>query len=104
LLIDGSPIFVETTTAWYILGVPAREYRAYYAPFFRAHKIAQALVCALIGDAHMSLEAFVSELEAGACTAMALGSGGTCTPRDLQDAVRCLTPHSLVLTRLPLPW
>ncbi|KAH8997167.1 S-adenosyl-L-methionine-dependent methyltransferase [Lactarius hatsudake] len=82
---SDDPIFIETTTAWYILGVPAREYRAYYAPFFRAHKIAQALVCALVCDPDMSLEAFVSELEASACSA--LGSGGTCTPRDLQDAI-----------------
>lgn len=74
--------------AWYILGVPAREYRAYYVQFFRAHKITQALVCALISDANISLEAFISDLEAGAYTAMALGSGGTCTPSDLQDAVR----------------
>ncbi|KAH9013666.1 S-adenosyl-L-methionine-dependent methyltransferase [Lactarius hengduanensis] len=83
---SDDPIFIETTTAWYILGVPAREYRAHYAPFFRAHKIAQALVCALVCDPDMSLGVFVSELEASACT-MALGSGGTCTPRDLQDAI-----------------
>jgi DNA (cytosine-5)-methyltransferase 1 len=88
LLIGGSPIFIETTSAWYILGVPAREYRAYYAPFFRAHKIAQALVCALISDVHLSLEAFISDLEAGTLTSIALSSGGTCTPSDLQDAVR----------------
>ncbi|KAI9429370.1 hypothetical protein BJY52DRAFT_1345301 [Lactarius psammicola] len=94
------PISIETTTAWYILGVPAREYRAYYAPFFRAHKIAQALVSALIRDAHMSLEAFVSELEAGACTAMTLDSGGTCTPRDLQDA-SCLDASASALVRSP---
>ncbi|KAF8262785.1 S-adenosyl-L-methionine-dependent methyltransferase [Lactarius quietus] len=81
------PIFIETTAAWYILGLPSRDYRAYYAPFFRAHKIAQALVCALISDAHMSLEAFISDLEAGACTAMVLGNVGTCTPSDLQDAI-----------------
>jgi DNA (cytosine-5)-methyltransferase 1 len=87
LLIGGSPIFIETTSAWYILGVPAREYRAYYAPFFRVHKIAQALVCALISDVHMSLEAFISDLEAGTLS-IALGSVGTCTPSDLQDAVR----------------
>ena len=96
VLTCGSPISIETTQAWYILGLPARDYRAYFASFFRAHKIAQALVCALIRDANMSLDAFVSELEAGTGTALALlGSGGMCTPGDLQDAVRILTPlHS----------
>ena len=78
-----SPIFIETTAAWYILGLPAREYRAHYAPFFRAHKIAQALVCALISDANISLEAFINDLEASAVT----GSSGTCTANDIQDAV-----------------
>jgi DNA (cytosine-5)-methyltransferase 1 len=105
LLIGGSPIFIETTVAWYILGVPAREYRAYYVEFFRAQKIAQALVCALISDANMSLEAFINDLEAGAYTAIALGSGGTCTPSDLQDAVcfKLLYDTELVLTSVKKP-
>jgi hypothetical protein len=58
-----SPIYLETTLGWYILGAPAPEYRALFAPFFRTHKIAQALVCTLMRDPHTPLDAFIVELQ-----------------------------------------
>lgn len=82
-----SPIHLETTAAWYVLGVPAPAYRALYAPFFRTHKIAQVLVCALMRDVHTSLDAFLSELQLIACT-ITNESSNVLDTRDVQEAVR----------------
>ncbi|KAI0296344.1 hypothetical protein B0F90DRAFT_1746816 [Multifurca ochricompacta] len=60
---SDDPIYLETTEAWYILGVPAREYATLYAPFFRAQKIAQVLVSALIRDPNTSYDAFLNEIQ-----------------------------------------
>lgn len=90
----GSPIYLETTAAWYILGVPAPEYRALFAPFFRAHKIAQVLVCALLRDQSTHLDDFISELQLADCTLRDGVSGGNTRVldmRDVQDAVRFLS-------------
>lgn len=80
-----SPIYLETTEAWYILGVPAPEYRALFAPFFRAHKIAQVIVCALMRDQRISLDEFVVELELADCMVMADVSGGNSRAPDMSD-------------------
>jgi len=92
-----SPIYLETTLAWYILGAPAPEYRALFAPFFRAHKIAQALVCTLMGDPHTPLDAFVVELQLTDSMVMGdvLGDSSRFPEmRDVQAAVRCPQPIS----------
>jgi hypothetical protein len=85
-----SPMYLETTAAWYILGVPAPEYRALFAPFFRAHRIAQVLVCALLRDQRTHLDDFISELKLTDCTLMGDASGDntrTLDMRDVHDAV-----------------
>ena len=56
--------------AWYILGAPASEYRALFAPFLRAHKIAQAFVCTLMRDPHTDMDAFIVELQLTHCMVM----------------------------------
>lgn len=76
---------------WYILGAPASEYRALFAPFFRAHKIAQALVCTLIREPDTDLDAFIAELQLTDCMVMndVLGdSSRSPDMRDVQEAVR----------------
>jgi hypothetical protein len=76
---------------WYILGAPASEYRALFAPFFRAHKIAQAFVCTLIREPHTDLDAFIVELQLTNCVVMNDVSGDRSRwpdMRDVQDAVR----------------
>lgn len=86
-----SPIYLETTAAWYILGVPAPEYRALFAPFFRAHRIAQVLVCALVRDQSTHLDDFINELKLADCTRMDDFSSDNTRAldmRDVQDAVR----------------
>jgi cytosine specific DNA methyltransferase-like protein len=86
-----SPIYFETTVAWYILGAPAPEYRALFAPFFRAHKIAQALVCMLMRDPHTHLDEFIVELQLTDCMVSndVLGDNSRFPDmRDVQDAVR----------------
>jgi Cytosine specific DNA methyltransferase replication foci domain len=82
-----SPIYLETTTAWYILGVPSPIYRPLYMPFFRAHKIAQVLVCALMRDAHTPLAAFLAEIQLTVCVDMG-GSTNVLDTRDVKEAVR----------------
>ncbi|KAH9984055.1 S-adenosyl-L-methionine-dependent methyltransferase, partial [Russula compacta] len=79
------PMYLETTMAWYILGVPAPEYRAHFAPFFRAHKIAQALVCTLMRDPRTPLDVFISELQLMDCTVMDDISGGKRPVPDMHD-------------------
>lgn len=85
----GSPMYLETTLAWYILGAPAPEYRALFAPFFRAHKIAQALVCTLMRDPHTPLDEFIVELQLTDCLVMNDIYSRLPEMRDVQDAVRC---------------
>ena len=80
-----SPVYIETTKAWYILGVPAPEYRVLFSPFFRAHKIAQVLVCALMRDQRIPLDEFVAELRIANCMAMDDVSGGNCRVPDMSD-------------------
>ena len=86
-----SPIYLETTVAWYILGAPASEYCALFAPFFCAHKIAQAFVCTLMRELHTDLDAFIVELQLTDCMVMN-DVLGDCSrwpdQRDVQDAVR----------------
>lgn len=83
---------------WYILGAPAPEYRALFAPFFRAHKIAQALVCTLMRDPHTPLDAFIVELQLTDCMVIndLLGDSSYLPEMgEVQDAVRCpLQPSS----------
>jgi Cytosine specific DNA methyltransferase replication foci domain len=83
-----SPIYLETTAAWYILGSPTQEYRAFFVPFFRAHKIAQVLVCALMHDQRTSIDDFIAELQLSGCTLMGNVSGSALDMYDVQDAVR----------------
>jgi hypothetical protein len=81
--------------AWYILGAPASEYRALFAPFFRTHKIAQAFVCTLMRDPHIDLDAFIVELQLTDCMVMndVLGNVSRCPDmRDVEDAV-CFPPQ-----------
>ena len=47
----------------YILGPPASEYRPHFAPFFRAHIIAQVFVRTLMRESHIDLDAFIVELQ-----------------------------------------
>jgi len=68
--------------AWYILGAPAPEYRALFTPFFRAHKIAQAIVCTLMREPHIHLDDFIVELQLTDCMVMNDVLG------DVRDAVR----------------
>jgi Cytosine specific DNA methyltransferase replication foci domain len=82
-----SPIYLETTAAWYILGLPTPEYRALYTPFFRAHKIAQTLVCALMRDARTPLEALLDEIALIACVSTD-GNSNVLSMRDVNEAVR----------------
>ena len=82
-----SPIYLETTAAWYILGLPTPEYRALYTPFFCVHKIAQTLVCALMRDARTPLDAFLDELQLTACVSTD-GSSKILSMRDVNEAVR----------------
>ena len=89
-----SPIYLETTEAWYILGVPAPEYRVLFAPFFRAHKIAQVLVCALMRNQRIPLYDFVVELQFADCMVMDdVWGGNSHVPdmSDVQDAVLLLS-------------
>jgi len=89
-----SPVYLETTEAWYILGVPAPEYRVLFAPFFRAHKIAQVLVCALMRNQRIPLDEFVVELQLADCMVMDDVSGGNSRVPDMsdvQDAVLLLS-------------
>ena len=58
-----SPIYLKTIASWYIIGSPASEYRPRFAPFFRAHNIAQVFVCTLIREPHTDLEVFIVELQ-----------------------------------------
>ncbi|KAI9510780.1 S-adenosyl-L-methionine-dependent methyltransferase [Russula earlei] len=81
------PIYLETTVAWYILGAPAPEYRALFVPFFRAHRIAQILVCALIRDQRTSLDAFLAELQLTDWTVMDDINNRLPDMRDIQDAI-----------------
>jgi hypothetical protein len=83
-----SPIYLETTSAWYILGSPTTKYRALFVPFFRAHKIAQVLVCTLMHDQHTSLDDFIAEIQLSGCTLMGNVSGSALDMHDVQDAVR----------------
>jgi len=80
-----SPIYLETTKAWYILGVPAPEYRVLFAPFFRAHKITQVLVCALMRDQRIPLDEFIVELQLADCMVMDDVSGGNSRVLDMSD-------------------
>jgi hypothetical protein len=75
--------------AWYILGVPAPEYHALFAPFIRAHRIAQVLVCALIRDPRTPLDAFIAELQLADCTLMDVSGSDSqlLGMSDVQDAV-----------------
>jgi hypothetical protein len=75
--------------AWYILGVPAPEYHALFAPFIRAHRIAQALVCMLMRDPRTPLDAFIVELQLADCTLMDVSGSGSrlLDMSDVQDAV-----------------
>lgn len=76
---------------WYILGAPAPEYRALFAPFFRAHKIAQAFVCTLMREPHTDLDAFIVELQLTDWMIMTdvLGDSSHWPDlRDVRDAVR----------------
>ena len=94
-----SPIYLETTAAWYILGVPASEYRVLFAPFFRAHRIAQVLVCALLRDQRTHLDDYIVELQVADCTLIGDVSGGNSRGlgmRDVQDAVRLPSHHSSI--------
>lgn len=81
-------MYLETTLAWYILGAPAPEYRALFAPFFRAHKIAQALVCTLMRNPHTPLDEFIVELQLTDCLVMNDIYSRLPDMRDVQDAVR----------------
>ena len=86
-----SPMYLETTAAWYILGLPASEYRALFSSFFRAHRIAQVLVCALLRDQHTHFDDFVIELHVADPMLIDNVSGGNnrgLDLRDVQDAVR----------------
>lgn len=77
--------------AWYILGAPTSEYRALFAPFFRAHKIAQAFVCTLMREPNTELGAFIVKLQLTDCMVMndTLGDSSRWPDvRDVQDAVR----------------
>jgi hypothetical protein len=83
--------------AWYILGAPASEYRALFAPFFRAHKIAQAFVCTLMREPRTNMDAFIVELQLTDCMVMndVLGDSSRWPDqRDVQDAVRFPQPSS----------
>lgn len=80
-----SPVYIETTKAWYILGVPAPEYRVLFSPFFRAHKIAQVLVCALMRDQRIPLDEFVAELRLANCMAVDGVSGENSRVPDMSD-------------------
>ena len=80
-----SPIYLETTEAWYILGAPASEYYMLFAPFFRAHKIAQVLVCALMRDQRIPLDEFIVELQLADCIVMNNVSGGNSRVPDMSD-------------------
>lgn len=62
--VGGSPIFIETSYAWYILGDPASQYRAFYAPFYNAHKIAQHLVSTALAAPDTTYSQFVEDLPA----------------------------------------
>jgi hypothetical protein len=68
--------------AWYILGVPAPEYHALFAPFIRAHRIAQVLVCMLMHDPRTSLHAFIAKLQLADCS-----NSRSLDMNDVQDAV-----------------
>ena len=77
--------------AWYILGVPAPEYRALFAPFFCAYRIAQVLVCTLLRDLHTTLDAFLADLQLMDCMVMdeiSDGKSRVADMRDVQNAVR----------------
>ncbi|KAH9973348.1 S-adenosyl-L-methionine-dependent methyltransferase [Lactifluus volemus] len=54
-------------------------------PFFRAHKIAQVLVCALMRDAHTPLAAFLAEIQLTVCVDMS-GSTNVLDTRDVKEA------------------
>jgi Cytosine specific DNA methyltransferase replication foci domain len=93
-----SPIYLETTAAWYILGAPVSEYRALFAPFFRAHKIAQVFVCTLMREPQTDLDAFIVELQLTDCMVLndVLGDSSRWPDmRDVQDAVRFPPQRSL---------
>ena len=82
---------------WYILGAPASEYRALFAPFFLVHKIAQAFVCTLMREPQTDLDAFIIELQLTDCMVMndVLDDSSRCPDmRDIQDAVRFPLPSS----------
>ena len=92
--------------AWYILGAPAPEYRALFAPFLRAHKIAQALVCTLMREPHTELDAFIVELQLTDCMVMneVLGDSSRWPDmRNVQDAVRPPSAKFVAAHHLTLP-
>jgi len=83
--------------AWYILGAPASEYCPLFAPFFRAHNIAQAFVCTLIREPQTDLASFIVDLQLTDCMVMndVLGDSSHWPDmRDVQDAVRFPQPSS----------
>ena len=49
-LTTASPFYIETSHAWYRLGVPSIEYFPLYVKFYTFHRMAQVVVSSLLAD------------------------------------------------------
>lgn len=49
-LMTASPFYVETSHAWYRLGVPSIEYFPFYVKFYTFHRMAQIAVSSLVAN------------------------------------------------------
>lgn len=45
-----SPFYIETTHAWYRLGIPSVEYFQFYVKFYTFHRMAQIAVSSLLAN------------------------------------------------------
>ena len=54
VLITTSPFYIETTHAWYRLGVPSIEYFPFYVKFYTFHRMAQIAVSSLLVNISMT--------------------------------------------------
>ena len=50
-LITSSPFYIETSNAWYRLGVPSVEYLPLYVKFYTFHRMAQIAISSLLANA-----------------------------------------------------
>jgi hypothetical protein len=96
-LITVSPIYIETSHAWYRLGVPSVEYFPLYVKFYTCHRMAQIAVSSLLVD----ISAAATDLLAGTTNLDYTILGRAPNVRDLVETVCDHCPSQYMPLNVP---